>query len=101
MNGIEAMIAICANPEARIIVLTTYKGEVQVLRALKPVLALIYWKGLLRRSFWRRFGLFMPGKSVFAGGRAQLADHVADDTLHCPRNRGPRLIAAGDAQTNN
>jgi len=36
MDGIEAMVAICSEfPEARIIVLTTYKGDIQVLRALK------------------------------------------------------------------
>ena len=36
MNGVDAMIAICGEfPAARIIVLTTYVGDVQVLRALK------------------------------------------------------------------
>ena len=36
MNGIEAMIAIRGEfPEARIIVLSTYSGDVQVVRALK------------------------------------------------------------------
>ena len=36
MNGLDAMIAIRGEfPEARIIVLTTYAGDVQVLRALK------------------------------------------------------------------
>src|SRR5262245_62175926 len=36
MNGLEALIAIRAEfPEARIIVLTTYTGDVQVLRALQ------------------------------------------------------------------
>jgi len=36
MNGLDAMIAILGEfPEARIIVLTTYTGDVQVLRALK------------------------------------------------------------------
>ena len=36
MNGFDAMIAIRNEfPEARIIVLTTYSGDVQVLRALK------------------------------------------------------------------
>jgi DNA-binding NarL/FixJ family response regulator len=35
MNGVDAMIAICGEfPNARIIVLTTYAGDVQVLRAL-------------------------------------------------------------------
>jgi len=36
MNGVDAMIAICAEfSTARIIVLTTYTGDVQVMRALK------------------------------------------------------------------
>src|ERR1700752_4654820 len=36
MNGVEAMIAICEEfPDARIIVLTTYAGDGQVMRALK------------------------------------------------------------------
>src|SRR5246127_116670 len=36
MNGVDAMIAIREEfPEARIIVLTTYTGDVQVLRAMK------------------------------------------------------------------
>src|SRR5260370_16850058 len=37
VNGVDAIIAICGEfPRARIIVLTTYTGDVQVLRALKP-----------------------------------------------------------------
>jgi DNA-binding NarL/FixJ family response regulator len=36
MNGLDATIAICGeDPAARIIVLTTYIGDVQVMRALK------------------------------------------------------------------
>src|SRR5215510_3991099 len=36
MNGLDAMIAIRGEfPDARIIVLTTYTGDVQVLRAMK------------------------------------------------------------------
>jgi DNA-binding NarL/FixJ family response regulator len=36
MNGVDAMVAIRDEfPEARIIMLTTYTGDAQVLRALK------------------------------------------------------------------
>jgi len=36
MNGLDAIIAIRAEfPDAKIIILTTYKGDVQILRALK------------------------------------------------------------------
>src|SRR5689334_21133227 len=51
MNGLDAIIAIrnefC---EARIIVLTTYKGDVQVLRALKAGARAYLLKGLLRKE---------------------------------------------------
>jgi DNA-binding NarL/FixJ family response regulator len=51
MGGIEAMITIRDEfPEARIIVLTTYKGDVQVLRALKAGVQAYLLKGLLRKE---------------------------------------------------
>src|ERR1700719_5323096 len=49
MNGVDAMIAISSEfPGARIIVLTTYTGDVQVLRALKAGARGYLLKGLLR-----------------------------------------------------
>src|ERR1700675_3099977 len=51
MNGVDAMIAICGEfPGARIIVLTTYTGDVQVLRALKAGARAYLLKGLLRKE---------------------------------------------------
>ncbi len=51
MNGIDAMIAIRNEfPEARFIVLTTYTGDVQVLRALKARARAYLLKSLLRRE---------------------------------------------------
>jgi DNA-binding NarL/FixJ family response regulator len=51
MNGVDAMIAICAEfPAARIIVLTTYSGDVQVMRALKAGARAYLLKGLLRKE---------------------------------------------------
>ena len=51
MNGIEATIAICSEfPEARIIVLTTYTGDVQMIRALKAGARAYLLKGLLRKE---------------------------------------------------
>jgi DNA-binding NarL/FixJ family response regulator len=39
MNGLDALIAIRAEaPDAKVIVLTTYEGDVHILRALKAVL---------------------------------------------------------------
>src|SRR6202167_3840189 len=51
MDGIEVTAAICGEfPEARIIVLTTYKGDVKVLRALKAGARAYLLKGLLRKE---------------------------------------------------
>src|SRR6202046_3480421 len=51
MNGLDAIIAIRSEfQEARIIVLTTYKGDVEVLRALKAGARAYLLKGLLRKE---------------------------------------------------
>src|SRR3982074_3643327 len=51
MNGVDAMIAICGEfPGARIIVLTTYVGDVQVMRALKAGARAYLLKCLLRQE---------------------------------------------------
>ncbi len=99
MNGIEAMIAICAEfPEARIIVLTTYKGDVQVLRALKAGARAYLLKGLLRKELLETIRAVHAGKKrISPEVAAQLADHVADDTLTAREIEVLRLIAAGDA----
>ena len=99
MNGIEAMIAICAEfPEARIIVLTTYKGDVQVLRALKAGARAYLLKGLLRKELLETIRAVHAGeKRISPEVAAQLADHVADDALTAREIEVLRLIAAGDA----
>ena len=99
MNGIEAMIAICAEfPEARIIVLTTYKGDVQVLRALKAGARAYLLKGLLRKELLETIRAVHAGKKrISPEVAAQLADHVADDALTAREIEVLRLIAAGDA----
>src|SRR5580692_12466211 len=51
MGGLDAMIAIRAEfPEARVIVLTTYTGDVKVLRALRAGARAYLLKGLLRKE---------------------------------------------------
>ena len=99
MNGIEAMIAICTEfPEARIIILTTYKGDVQVLRALKAGARAYLLKGLLRKELLETIRAVHAGKKrISPEVAAQLADHVADDTLTAREIEVLRLIAAGDA----
>src|SRR4030081_3940054 len=98
MNGVDAMIAICAEfREARIIVLTTYKGDVQVLRALKAGARAYLLKGLLRKELLETIRAVHAGKKrISPEVAAQLADHVADDTLTAREIEVLRLIAAGD-----
>src|SRR5271165_5957916 len=51
MNGLDAIIAIRGEfPEARIVVLTTYTGDVQVLRALKAGARGYLLKNLLHKE---------------------------------------------------
>src|SRR5438270_10087612 len=83
MNGVDAMIAICAEfPAARIIVLTTYTGDVQVLRALKAGARAYLLKGLLRKELLETIGLVHAGqKKIPPDAAAELAEHAAHGSL--------------------
>lgn len=99
MNGIDAMIAIRSEfPEARFIVLTTYTGDVQIIRALKAGARAYLLKSLLHRE------LLETIRTVYAGHKrippevaAKLADHAADDELTPREIEVLRLIATGNA----
>src|SRR5207302_1332242 len=99
MGGIEAIIAIRGEfPNARIIVLTTYTGDVQVLRALRAGARAYILKGQVHRE------LLGAIRAVHAGQRriapevaALLADHVADEDLTSREIDVLRLIASGNA----
>jgi DNA-binding NarL/FixJ family response regulator len=99
MNGIDAMIAIRDEfPDARFIVLTTYAGDVQIVRALKAGARAYLLKSLLHRE------LLDTIRAVHAGQKrippeiaAQLADHAADDSLTPREIEVLRLIAEGSA----
>src|SRR6267378_2175060 len=63
MNGVDAMIAIRGEfPEARIIVLTTYTGDVQVLRALKAGARAYLLKNLLHKELLETIRAVHAGK---------------------------------------
>jgi DNA-binding NarL/FixJ family response regulator len=79
MNGVDAMIAICEEfPGARIIVLTTYTGDVQVLRALKVGARAYLLKGLLRKELLETIRLVHAGQK-----RRSLPS--TPPTMPCPR----------------
>jgi len=65
MNGVDAMIAIRGEfPEARIIVLTTYTGDVQVLRALKAGARAYLLKNLLHKELLETIRAVHAGKKT-------------------------------------
>jgi DNA-binding NarL/FixJ family response regulator len=99
MNGIDAMIAIRNEfPDARFIVLTTYAGDVLISRALKAGARAFLLKSLLRRELLDTIRAVRAGqKRIPAEVAAQVADHVADDSLTSREIDVLRLIAAGNA----
>ena len=99
MDGIEAMAAIRDEfPEARIIVLTTYKGDVQILRALKAGARAYLLKGLLRKELLETIRAVHRGeKRISPEVAAVLADHVVDEPLTSREIDVLRLIAGGTA----
>jgi DNA-binding NarL/FixJ family response regulator len=99
MDGIEAMVAIRSEfPDARIIVLTTYKGDIQVLRALKAGARAYLLKGLLRKELLETIRAVHAGqKRISPDVAVELADHALDDALTSREIDVLRLIARGQA----
>jgi len=99
MNGLDAMIAIRGEfPEARIIVLTTYTGDVQVLRALKAGARAYLLKNLLHKELLETIRAVHAGKKTVSPEVSfQLAEHATDDALTPAEVRVLRLIAEGNA----
>jgi len=99
MNGVDAMIAIRNEyPDARFIVLTTYAGDVQIARALKAGARAYLLKSLLRRELLDTIRAVHAGqKRIPAELAAEVADHLADDSLTSREIEVLRLIAAGNA----
>jgi DNA-binding NarL/FixJ family response regulator len=99
MNGLDAISAIRGEfPEARIIVLTTYSGDVQALRALRVGARAYLLKDAMDKE------LLDAIRAVHAGRKAvspevsfQLAEHATDDALTPGEVRVLRLIAEGRA----
>ena len=99
VDGIDALMAIRSEfPDARVIVLTTYSGDVQAMRALKAGAQAYLLKSLLQKE------LLDTIRDVHAGRKridqqvaAQLADHAIDDALSAREVEVLRLIAAGNS----
>jgi DNA-binding NarL/FixJ family response regulator len=99
MNGIEAMIAIRSEfLNARIIVLTTYAGDVQVTRALKAGARAYILKGRLAGELLETIRAVHAGqKRIPPEVAAELAEHAGESGLTEREMEVLRLIAAGNA----
>lgn len=99
MNGIEAIIAIRGEfPDARIIVLSTYSGDVQVVRALKAGARAYLLKGSVNKELLTTIRTVHAGqKRIPAELASVLAEHTGEDALSGREIEVLRLIAAGNA----
>ena len=99
MNGLDAMIAIRTEfPEARIIMLTTYTGDVQVLRAMKVGARGYLLKTLLDKELLETIRAVHGGKKMLSAEASyELAEHATSDALTPAEIDVLRLIAAGRA----
>lgn len=98
LNGVDAMTEILRDfREAKFIVLSTYGGDVQILRALKAGARAYLLKGFLRKE------LLDTIRSVHAGRKrippeiaTQIADHAGESNLTEREVDVLQLIAAGN-----
>ncbi len=99
MNGIEALIAIRNEfPHARVIVLTTYAGDVQILRALKAGAQAYLLKNTLHKELLDTIRAVHAGKKMLSPEASyEIAEHATDDALTPAEIAVLRLIAAGNA----
>ena len=99
MNGLDAMVTILAEfPDARIIVLTTYVGDIQILRALKGGARGYLLKTTLDRELLETIRAVHSGrKMISAEASYELAEHAASDALTPAELDVLRLIASGHA----
>jgi DNA-binding NarL/FixJ family response regulator len=99
MNGIDAMIAIRSEfPHARFIVLTTYQGDVQALRAIKAGAAGYLLKNMLRKDLLDTIRAVHAGKRIIPPViAAELVEHLADDALSEREIEVLRSVASGNS----
>ena len=99
MNGVEAIHEIRSEfQDARIIVLTTYTGDAQILKALKAGARAYILKGHLNRELLETIRAVHAGqKRIPPDIAAELAEHATDDDLSAREIDVLRLIAGGNS----
>src|SRR5215510_7545989 len=99
MNGLDAIIAIRGEfPDARIIVLTTYAGDAQALRALQAGARGYLLKDAVQDELLDTIRAVHAGKKTLSAPVAQgIAEHATEDALTRSEIDVLRLIAEGKA----
>lgn len=99
MSGIQAITAIRGEfPKARIIVLTTYAGDVQALEALKAGASGYLLKSMLRQELLETIRAVHAGRRyVPAAIATDIAEHAADGSLTAREIEVLRLVASGNS----
>ena len=99
MSGLDALIAIRNEfPEAKIIVLTTYAGDMQIRRALKAGAQAYLLKNTLHKELMETIRAIHAGKKALSPEASyEMAEHATDDALTPAEIAVLRLIAAGNA----
>ena len=99
MNGLDALIAIRTEfHDAKVIVLTTYAGDVQILRALKAGAQAYLLKNTLHKDLLETIrGVYAGKKTLSPEASYQIAEHATDDALTPAEVAVLKLIANGKA----
>lgn len=99
MDGADAIREIQSEfQDARIIVLTTYSGDAQILKALRAGARAYLLKGHVHRELLETIRAVHAGqKRIPPDIAAELADHATDDALSPREIDVLRLIAAGNS----
>ena len=99
MSGLEATIAIRGEfPDARIIMLTTYGGDVQVVRALKAGADGYLLKSMLRKELVDAIRAVHTGRKALSPEASfEVAEHTMTDELTPAELRVLRLISEGQS----
>lgn len=98
MSGVEAMIAIRMEfPDARVIILTTFDGDVEIQRALQAGARGYLLKSMPPREMVEGIRQVYAGrKRLSAEVAAQLADHLGDESLTAREIDVLRHLAGGN-----
>jgi DNA-binding NarL/FixJ family response regulator len=99
MNGVDAILAIRQEfPDAKIIVLTTYSGDAQAVRALKAGASGYLLKNMVRKELVQTIRSVHSGKKRIPPEIAiEIAEHHVDDQLTEREIDVLREVAAGNA----